>query len=166
MGPALRGRRMPFASWLAGPRSQGPWSLWPRSAWKSPRASEAPWLWGSSSALSGSRTPVPKPDALSRSRISSCFARARGTLAACFFSARSLLENFQEICSRWKRFACDTPVKVLGLAARRSLPISANFLNFSLAFDFDQIIFPHRRTASYEPAAHFVRLAVGEQCVI
>ena len=36
MGPALRGRRMPFASWLAGPRSQGPRSLWPRSALEEP----------------------------------------------------------------------------------------------------------------------------------
>ena len=90
------------------PGVQGPWSLRPRSAWKSPRASEAPWPWGSSSALSASRTPVPKPDALSRSRNSlACFRASPRQLAWVFFSASKLLETLR----KFARFAAAGPFR-------------------------------------------------------
>ena len=53
------------ASWQE-PDPQPPRSVEPLAAvcLEETRASEASWLWGSSSALSASRTPVPKPGAL------------------------------------------------------------------------------------------------------
>ena len=50
-----------------------------------------------------------------------------------------------------------------GLTRKPDEDLLLSLLTFPQHLSADQISLPHRRTATYEPAAHFVRLAVGEQ---
>ena len=136
--PALRGRRMPFASWLAGPRSQGPWSLWPRSAWK--RLAPARRL-GPGVRRRRSRQAVACAQT-GRVKLKPEFfmflARARGSFAACFFSASKLFETLR----KFTRFAAAGPCRsrfacqISRAYSSSFFPASANFY-FFLHVDFD-----------------------------
>ena len=110
MGPGLRARRIPFASWLAGPRSQGPRSLWPRSALEEPSRQRGALALGLvvgalgkpyASAQAG--RVKPKPDLV-------MFLRELAALSLLASLALEVVENFFQICSRLEpsrlRYAC------------------------------------------------------------
>ena len=168
MGPGLRARRIPFASWLAGPRSQGPRSLWPRSDWTRPRASEASWLWGSSSALSASRTPVPKPWCVVRKPDLLHILRESVAVlplaSLALQDSRFFCENFWNFSSLSFRLRIRSSL-FSGLPARRSLPAAAILFRFCILISTRYTSRTEARP-TFEPAAHLVLLAVGEQCSI
>ena len=110
MGPALRGRRMPFASWLAGPR--GPRSVEPLAAvcLEEPSRQRGALALGLvvgalgkpyASAQAG--RVKPKPDLV-------MFLRELAALSLLASLALEVVENFFQICSRLEpsrlRYAC------------------------------------------------------------
>ena len=134
---------MPFASWLAGPQSQGLRSLRPQSAWK--RLAPARRL-GSGARRRRSRQAVAR--CMQAGLALRMFCASQWRPAAGFFCASRIersLRNFDGIAAAG-RFDFDTLVKFFGLAARLSSPVSAIF-TFSFAVDFDQIYFPHRSSS-------------------
>ena len=92
------------------------------------------------------------------------FARVGGSFAAGFFCASRFersLRNFDGIAAAG-RFDFDTLVKFFGLAARLSFPVSA-ILCFLLQLISIRYTSRTETRPTFEPAAHLVLPAVGEQ---
>ena len=164
MGPSPRGRRMPVA-WLAGP--QTPRSVEPLAAvcLEETRASEASWLWGSSSALSASRTPVPKPWCVVRKPDLLHILRESVAVlplaSLALQDSRFFCENFWNFSSSSFRLRIRSSL-FSGLPARRSLPAAAILFRFCILISTRYTSRTEARP-TFEPAAHLVLLAVGEQ---
>ena len=149
MGPALRGRRMPFASWLAGPR--GPRSVEPPAAvcLEEPSRQRGALSLGLvvgalgkpyASAQAGRVKPKPELFMFWRELVAA--------LPLASLALRSTIRSakFLEICSVWPRLVCDTPVIFSGLL----LAVLRHFLQiFSFFYQLisTQIRLPHRRLA-------------------